>query len=70
LAISPTSSAPMKQPSVEPRPPMMMTMKISTLTCAPICGDTACWYRPHITPPRPASAEPATNTPTNRRWMR
>ena len=37
-SIRPTSSAPTRQPSVEPRPPMMMTMKSSTLTWPPICG--------------------------------
>ena len=49
---------------------MMMTMKISTLTWPPICGVTFCWYRPHITPPRPASALPATNTPMKSRLIR
>ena len=29
---APTSSAPMKQPPIEPSPPMMMTMKTSTMT--------------------------------------
>jgi hypothetical protein len=70
LAIRPTSSAPTSAPVVEPRPPMISTMKISTLTCAPICGTTFCWYRPHITPPRPASALPTTNTPMNSTRMR
>jgi len=61
----------MKQPKVDPSPPMMITMKISTLTCAPICGITFCWkHAPHHPAEPPASAEPTTNTPTNSVRMR
>ena len=31
---------------------------------------TPCWLMPQSAPPMPASAEPATNTPTNSRRMR
>ena len=60
----------MKQPPTEPRPPMMMTMKIITMISLPIAAVSVSLYRPHITPPRPASAEPAANTAPNRRRLR
>jgi hypothetical protein len=38
LAISATRIEPTKQPPIEPRPPMMMTMNTSTITSMPIAG--------------------------------
>src|SRR2546421_377626 len=64
-----TSSAPMKQPPIEPRPPMMTTMKTSTVRSFPIEACTCSRYSAHITPPRPASPDPTMNTPRNKRRM-
>ena len=51
----------------DPSPPMMMTMKINTFTCAPICGMTFVLVAPRARrPARPARAA-AANTATNRR---
>jgi len=60
----------MKQPPTEPRPPMMMTMKVSTIISCPIEACACSWLKAHIRPPRPARPEPAMNTPTNSRRMR
>lgn len=60
----------MKQPPTEPSPPMMMTMNTSTMMSAPMAAVSVSLYSPHSTPPRPASAEPATKTPTKSRRMR
>ena len=49
---------------------MMITMKITTIICMPMAAVSDSWYIAHMTPPRPASAEPATNTATKRRRMR